>query len=617
MARALLFNAAALCAGAYTARAALFQDPSHLSPNKAYDYIIVGGGAAGSVLANRLTEVPNSQVLLVEAGSSDFEDLTIEVPNFAGRLGGTKFDWNFTTTPQPGFNGRSIAFERGHVLGGSTAINFMTFTRGSRDDWDRWANVTGDKGWSWESIFPYAKKLEHFVSPQDGRNISDEVDISVHGLNGPVHASVPAFHVSTDGRVLNATQQLADEFPFNRDMNSGDPIGIGWTPCTIAGGVRQSSALSYLAPILNTRSNLDVVVNTHATKILQTGISGGLPEFKGVQLSQPGSKKTLTLHASKELILSAGSVKTPHLLMLSGIGDSAELSKLNIKTIVDLPDIGKNLQDHPFLTNPFTVNSTNTLDILNNATISAQQLSIWQQQNHTGLLALPAGSQIGWLRLPENSSVFEESGVGADPSAGPTSAHWETILFDGFIGFSGAPPSDGNFFTAFTVMTSPTSRGNITLNTTDPFAPPIINPGYLTTPFDILTIREGIKAIRRFTSAPAWEGWITGEFGSFAEAQTDEEIEEYARTNAQTIDHVSGTVRMGKSGSAKQGGSGALDSDLKVKGVAGLRVVDASIFPFIPAAHTQVPTYIVAERAADLIKADAAADANKHKKHHY
>ncbi|KAI0085562.1 aryl-alcohol oxidase-like protein [Irpex rosettiformis] len=603
-----MFNTiAVLCASAYylSARAALFQGPSHLSANKAYDYIIVGGGAAGSVLANRLTENRDVHVLLVEAGSSNFEDILIEVPNFAGRLAGTQFDWNFTTTPQPGLEGRVLPFERGHVLGGSTCINFMAFTRGSRDDWDRLANVTNDKGWSWESIFPYAKKLEHLVPPIDRRDISDEVDIRVHGLHGPVHASVPAFLVSTDDRVISTTQQLPDEFPFNRDMNSGDPIGIGWTPSTIAGGVRQSGALSYLKPILSIRQNLDVVVNTHVTKLLQTGSVGKLPEMRGVQLSQPGSKKTLTLRATKEVIVSAGAVKTPQLLMLSGIGDSAELSKLNIKTIVDLPDVGKNLQDHPFVTGSFTVNNTNTLDVLNNATVESQQLAIWKK-NHGGLLALPSGNQVGWIRLPKNSSVFSESGVGTDPSAGPTSAHWETILFDGFIGFGGPPPSTGNFFTAFIVLTSPTSRGNVTLNTTDPFAPPIINPSYLTTPFDILTMRSAIRGIRRFTSAPAWDGWITGEFGPFKQAQSDEQLDAFARANTVTINHVSGTVRVGKSGSVVEEGTGALDSDLKVKGTVGLRVVDASIFPFIPAAHTQVPTYIVAERVSDLIKADAA-----------
>jgi choline dehydrogenase-like flavoprotein len=565
--------------------AALLQDPSKITSGKKYDYIIAGGGAAGSVLANRLTEDGKTHVLLVEAGSSDYKNIMIEVPQFAGRLANTQFDWNFTTVPQPSLNGRSLGFERGHVLGGSTCINFMAFTRGSQDDWNRFAKVTNDQGWSWNSILPYAKKLEHFVAPIDGRNVSDEIDLSVHGLTGPVHSSVPGYHVSTDGRVLSASQQLSAEFPFNHDENSGNMIGLSWSQVTIANGTRQSASLSYLDPILN-RSNLDIVVNTHVIKLLETGTCDGKPEFLGVQISQPGSTKIETVYANKEVIVSTGAAKTPQLLMLSGIGDPAELTKLGIKTIISAPDVGKNVQDHPLVLSSFTVNSTDTLDNLADPTFAAQQLALWQT-NRTGELGLPTGNQLAWLRLPANNSIFQTT---PDPSAGPTSGQYELILNDGFLG--PPPVANTNFFTAFTVMVSPTSRGNVTLNSTSPFAAPIINPGYLSTQFDIVTMREGIKSLRRFMAAPAWNGWIIDEFGDFKAAQTDAQIDQFARENAETINHISGTAAMGK----------VLNSDLTVKGAAGLRVVDASAFPFIPAAHTQVPTYILAERAADLIK---------------
>ncbi|KAI0687622.1 alcohol oxidase [Cytidiella melzeri] len=584
----------AVCTASVT-HATLFQDPSKLSSNKIYDYIIAGGGAAGSVLARRLTEDPNVSVLLVEAGSSDYKNQNIEIPQFAGRLIGSQFDWNFTTTDQPGLNGRSILFERGHVLGGSTCVNFMAFTRGSKDDWDRWAKVTDDQGWSWDNILPYAKKMEHFVEPIDGRDISDEVDLSVHGRSGPVHSSVAGTMVSTDGRVLNASKELSAEFPFNLDQNSGFTLGIGWAQFTIADGERQSAALSYLDSIL-TSHNLDIVVNTHVTKLLQTGTSGGLPVFRGVQISQPGSGKFHVFNASREVIVSTGAAKTPQLLMLSGIGNPTELSKFGIKTIVDLPDVGANLQDQPLITSSWTVNSTNTLDNLNDPTFAAEELALWQK-NHTGELGLPTGNQNGWLRLPANSTIFKNT---TDPSAGPSSAHFELILDDAFIGFSGAFPA-GNFFTGFTVVVSPSSRGSISLNSTNPFDAPVINPGYLTTEFDIVVMREAIKSLRRFMAAPAWNGWLIDEFGDFKQAQTDPEIDEYSRNNAQTINHVCGTAAMGKTGS-KGAGSGVLNSDLTVKGTIGLRVVDASAFPFIPAAHTQVPTYILAERAADIIK---------------
>ncbi|KAI0687624.1 aryl-alcohol oxidase-like protein [Cytidiella melzeri] len=579
--------------------AAILQSPSQLSSKKNYDYIIVGGGAAGSALAHRLSETSSVNVLLIEAGSSDYKNLNIEVPQFVGRLGGSQFDWNFTTVAQPGLNGRSIAYERGFVLGGSTSVNFMAYCRGSKDDWDRFARVTGDQGWSYNSILPYAKKMENFVEPIDGRDITNEVILSSHGNSGPIETSVSGYPISIDSRVLNTTTQLSAEFPFNHDYNSvsGNTLGISWAQYTIANGERQSAALGYLDPILN-RSNLDIVVNTQVTKLVQTGTSGGLPVFRGVQFSQPGSSKIYSLTASHEVIVSAGAVKTPQLLMLSGIGDSAELSKVGIKTIVNSPDVGKNLQDHPLVTSSFTVNSTNTLDNLNfDPTFAAQQLQLWEN-GHTGELGLPAANQLGWLRLPSNSTIFKTV---PDPSAGPTSAHHEFIFTDSYLGFGGAWPSGGNFLTIFTVVVSPESRGSITLASSNPFDAPVIDAGLLNSDFDIYTMRESIKSMRRFTNAPAWKDWIIAEYGDFANAQTDDQIEAYARASAETINHVSGTAAMGKTGS-KGAGSGVLNSDLTVKGTVGLRVVDASAFPFIPAAHTQAPVYILAERAADLIK---------------
>ncbi|KAI0684565.1 alcohol oxidase [Cytidiella melzeri] len=580
-------------------RAALIQEPSQIPAGKVYDYIIAGAGAGGSVLANRLSESENVNVLLVEAGSSDYKNLNVEVPHLAAALIGSEFDWNFTTVPQPGLNGRSLPYTRGRVLGGSTAINFMSYSRGSKDDWNRWANVTDDQSWSWNSILPYAKKIEQLTVPIDGRNIHNEVNYDVHGHRGPVKFSTAGYRISTDRRILETTTELA-EFPFNLDMNSGNTIGIGWTQLTIAEGERVSAASAYLDPVL-ARSNLDIVVNTHVTKLLQTGTSNGLPVFRGVQLSQPNSPDVYTLKATNEVIVSTGAVKTPQLLMLSGIGDSAELAALDITTIVDLPDVGKNLQDQPSSINSFTVNSTDTLDPLTfNSTFTAQQLALWQS-NHTGQLGLPFGDQLGWFRLPSNSTVFETT---PDPTAGPTSAHFMFTLFDGFIAFNPPFATSGNFFTALTVGVSPSSRGTITINSTSPFASPLISPGFLSTDVDIAVMRESIKSLRRFVAARAWDGWILNEFGTFATAQTDDEIDEYLRNTAIAVSHASCTASMGKTGSTGRG-TGVLNSDLTVKGTVGLRVVDASVFPFIPASHTQAPVYIIAEKAADLIKASA------------
>jgi len=356
--------------------------------------------------------------------------------------------------------------------------------------------------------------------------------------------------------------------------------------------------LLILHPLL-TAQNFDVLVNTFVTRVLKTGTQNDEPIFRTVEFAQSAQGLRHVLTASKEVILSAGAVKSPHLLMLSGIGRPEDLSSIGIETIVNLPDVGQNLQDHILLTSSFSVNSSvETFDpLLQNKTFAAAQLAQWQF-NRTGELSLGTANQLGWLRIPNDSSIYKTF---EDPSAGPTSAHFEFILSDHFFSFITPSPQSGNFFTIFTNLISPVARGNISLNSTNPFDHPVINPNFLSNEFDIFTMRESIKAARAFMAAPAWKGWILGEVGAFASAQTDEEIEQYIRNTCSTVDHVSGTVRMGKTGT-NGCGTGALNSDLTVKGTVGLRVVDASVFPFIPAAHTQAPTYIVAERAADLIK---------------
>ncbi|EJD00214.1 alcohol oxidase [Fomitiporia mediterranea MF3/22] len=576
----------------------LYFSPSQLPPEKSYDYIVVGGGAGGSVIANRLSEEAFLKVLLIEAGSSDFKNMNIEIPFFAPRLAGSQFDWNFTTINQSSLNNRPIPYPRGFVLGGSTAINIMAYTRGTIDDYDRWANVTGDEGWSWNSLQPYVRKLEKLVPPTDHHNTTGEIDPCIHGHEGPVRISLTGVPEPTDEWVIAASSQLSDEFPFNLDYNSGNTIGISWKQNTIAHGERVSAAKAYIAPALS-RPNLDVLVNTHVTRVLQIGTESGAPVFKGVQFSQSSEGVVYGLNASREVILSAGAVKTPHILMLSGIGNAEHLSSFSIKPIVDIPDVGNNLQDHPVVTASFSVNSTNTLDNLTeNATFLAQEEALWLK-NRSGLLGWVSTNQFGWFRIPVNSSIFDSA---TDPSAGPTSAHFEFIFTNGFTSFSEPfPASGGHFFTVLVAVVSPTSRGNITLASSNPFDSPVIDPNLLGTAFDIFTVREAIKSARKFVSAPAWQGWILEEYGAFSEAHTDEQIEEFARQTANTIDHVSCTVAMGKTGSSGSG-TGALNSDLTVKGTVGLRVVDASAFPFIISGHTQAAVYILAERAADLIK---------------
>ncbi|VDB94045.1 unnamed protein product [Peniophora sp. CBMAI 1063] len=579
------------------ASAALHQEVTRGLLDRPFDYVIIGAGAAGAVLANRLSEDARSSVLLIEAGSSDYENVKIEVPQDGFELANTIFDWNFTTVPQPGFNGRALNYPRGHVLGGSTAINLMDYCRGSRDDYDRWANITVDHGWTWDALFKHMLDLDVVTPPVDGHNFSFQFDQSVHGTTGPLKISLPQSLLAVDFIGMNASAELSNEFPFNRDFNSGDPIGISWVQSTIFEGARFSSASAFIAPALQ-RRNLDVVVNTLATKLIPTG-QRGTPDVRTVEVLNSRTNETFHVTAKAELILSAGAVKSPHLLLLAGIGDAAYLSSIGVTPLVHLPDVGQNLQDHVFLPVSWNVSSNDTLDNIRlNASFAAELFGEWNT-TRTGPLADGPANVFGWLRVPDNSSIF--SGT-IDPSAGPTSAHFEFILSDSFVSKVQASPAEGHFVTIIVNLISPASRGNITLASLNPFDKPLINPDFLSAPIDVKILREGIKAARRFVSAPSFADYIVAEFGDFAVAKTDQEIEAFARANGDTVDHVVGTVPMGRAG-CMDAGCGALNPDLTVKGTKGLRVVDASAFPFITSGHTQAAVYILAERAADLIKA--------------
>ncbi|KAL0948036.1 hypothetical protein HGRIS_010662 [Hohenbuehelia grisea] len=589
----LLTAIGALCGS----NAKIYENADEL-PSTTFDFVIIGSGAGGNTIANRLTEDPSISVLVLEAGGSNENVLDSEVPFFCPSLApNTPFDWNFTTSPQTGLNGRPVAFPRGFMFGGSTSINFMAYTRGSMDDFNRFAKISGDSGWSWNSLQPYIRKNERFGPPADNHLTKGQFNPSVHSFTGINSVSLPGFSRPIDEMVLQVTRELPHEFPFNLDMNSGRHIGISWTQGTIKGGTRSSSATSYLGPNFINRRNIHVLLHAHVTRVLQTGTSKSKKSFRRVEFAQrvagkTGPKRTLT--AKKEIILSAGAVGSPTILLHSGIGDSKALSKLGIKTLHNLPTVGQNLIDHPLTPNSWLVNSNDTFEThARDLAIAAADLAQWKM-NQTGYLTTPRFSFLGWLRLPKTATIFKRF---ADPSAGPNTAHIELLISNGL---TRAPTSGGNFLGLATGVVSPASRGTLTINSTDPFAPPIIDPGLMSHEFDLFTMREAVRSASRFANSTAFAGYVIGPSGALAnvDMSDDESLNQYIRNTTGSLFHPVGTLSM----SRRNAKDGAVDPDLLLKGVDGIRVVDASVMPRVPAAHTQAPTYIIAERAADLIK---------------
>lgn len=523
-----------------------------------YDYIIIGAGSAGCVLAARLSESGKHKVLLLEAGGPDKRQ-EIHVPVAFATLFKTELDWNYETEPQAQLNGRRLYWPRGKVLGGCSSINAMIYQRGNPRDYDTWAEL-GNPGWSYRELLPYFKKLEHF---EPGAS-------EYHATGGPVNVSPPRDPNPMSQAMLQACQQVG--LPLNDDHNGARQEGFGLYHLTQKKGQRWSAAAAYLKPNLR-RPNLRVETQALATRLLFDN-----RRCTGVRYEQGGQR--LEARATREVILCGGAVNSPQLLLLSGLGEPSHLRELDVPVVHELPGVGQNLRDH-------------LLFVLN-----------FHCKQPLGLAnAERLGSLAKYLLLKRGLLTSNVAEVGGFYKVLPHSPVPDLQLHCGpafFVNHGFDSPKGHGFCIGITLVHTK-SVGFLRLRSPDPHAPPLLQPNYLTHEDDLAILIEGTRLGRRIASAPAMAPYLESEYLPGPKVQSTEQLAEAIRQQVQTIYHPVGTCRMGSDPLA------VVDPQLRVHGVQGLRVADASIMPTLINANTNIPSMMIGEKAAELILAQATA----------
>ena len=523
-----------------------------------YDYIIVGGGSAGCVLASRLSEDPAVKVLLVEAGGGD-SSMLFRMPAGFARMTKGVASWGWSTVPQKHLGGRVVWYTQARVIGGGSSINAQLYTRGNARDYDAWVSEAGCAGWGYKEVLPYFKRSE------DNQRLVD----AYHSYGGPLGVSYPVHPPPISHAFLRAAQEAG--IPFNFDFNGAVQDGMGHYQLSTRDAERSSASSAFLKPAMS-RPNLTVRLDTQTLKIdIENGCAVGV--------SVAGRLGVERLRAEREVILSCGAIGSPRLLQLSGLGPAEALRAADVEVVRDLPGVGGNLQDHLDLYAICECTGDHTYD-----RVAQPHRAAW------------AGLQYLLFKTgPVTSTLFETGGFWyADEQARSPDIQFHLGLGSGIEAGVAAMKNPG--VTLNSAFLRPRSRGTVRLAGADPKAAPLIDPNYWADPYDRECAIKGLRLAREILRQPALKPFILGERLPGDDLQTDEDLAQYANRSAKTDHHPVGTCAMGT------GPQSVVTPELKLRGIEGLRVVDASVMPFVPSCNTNAPTIMVAEKAADIIR---------------